>query len=198
MYLWHKIKSDQQQERIDMMEDFKKCTFGEFLNLPELERKEYERIGLLLKPDSWQVSDVMDWPYITVKDIQRTFSHDPDYEEVINIITELTGQRKDKILSKIWINVFRFLKFVINSIEGVNKLEQKLAYEPDADEERAGIEMFNEFGYFVTIDRLAGGDPLKHEAVGQLPYSQVFAKLRLNQVDNIFMKNYQKVITSKK
>lgn len=181
-----------------MIENFKIISFGDFLLLPEYEMREYERTGLLLKPDPWQVSDFMNWPYITVKDIQMTFSHDLDYEEIISIITELTGQRRDKILSKIWIDIFRFLKFVTKSIEQVNELEKKLAYEPDADEERAGIEMFNEFGYFVTIHRLAGGDILKQEEVGRLPYSQVFATLRLNQTDNTFMKNYQKIITSKK
>ena len=178
------------------MENFKKYTFAEFLNLPELERKEYERIGLLLKPDSWQVSDFMNWPYIMVKDIQQAFPRNIDYEDVIRVINELTGQSKDKILSKIWIDIFRFIKFVSNSINQVNELEQKLVHEPDADEVKAGIEMYNEFGYFVTISRLAG-DILKQEAVGQLPYSQVFAQLRLNQIDNIFMKNYQKAITKK-
>lgn len=181
-----------------MIENFKKISFGEFLLLPESERKEYERIGMLLKPDPWQVSEFMNWPYITVKDLQQTFSQDIDYEEIIRVINELTGQQRDKILSKIWFDIFRFLKFVTNSIKQVNELETKLAYEPDADEERAGIEMFNEFGYYVTIDRLAGGNILEQEAVGQLPYSQVFAKLRLNQTDNIFMKNYQKIISSKK
>ncbi len=181
-----------------MIEEFKKCTFGEFLNLPETERKEYERIGLLLKPDPWQVSNYMNWPYITVKDIQQTLSENHDYEAIINVITELTGQRKDKINAKMWFDVFRFLKFVINSINEVSELEKKLAYEPEADEERAGIEMFNEFGYFVTIDRLAGGDILKHDEVGKMPFSHVFAKLRLNQTDSIFMKNYQKIISSKK
>jgi len=179
------------------MDEFKKITFREFLNLEISEFKEYERIGMLLKPDSWNVSDVMNWPYITVKDIQSTLSQNPNYEQIIEIIIELTGQRKEKILAKYWNDVFKFIKFVIKSIDRIGELEKKLAYEPDADEEKAGIEMFNEFGHFVTIDRLAGGDPLKHEAIGQLPYSHVFAKLRLNQVDNIFMKNYQKVITKK-
>ena len=178
-----------------MIENFKKYSFGEFLLLEKSEFDEYERIGLLHRPDPWGVSDFMNWPYITVKDIQSIMSQGMNYEQVIEIITELTGYRKDKILTKSWIDVFKFIKFVINSIDRVYELEKKLAYEPDANEENAGINMFNDFGYFVTIDRLAGGDPLKHEAVGQLPYSQVFAKLRLNQIDNIFMKNYQRIIS---
>ena len=180
-----------------MRTEFKKYTFLEFLNLDEDERNDYKYFGSLLNSNSLGVSDVMNWPYITVKDIQSILCQDHSYEDIITIIKELKGESRDKILSKSWIDIFKFIKFVIKSIERINKLEENLIYEPDAAEERAGIEMFNQFGYFVTIDRLAGGDPLKHEAVGQLPYSQIFAKLRLNQIDNIFIKNYQKAIQSK-
>ncbi len=178
------------------MDQFEKITFREFLNLEKEEFKEYERIGLLLNPDPWGVSEVTNWPYITVKDIQSMLSQNLDYEQVIAIITELTGQRKEKILSKIWIDIFKFIKFVVKSIERIDELEKALAYEPDANEERAGIEMFNQFGYFVTISRLAG-NILEQEAVGQLPYSQVYSELKLRKVDNIFMKNYQKIISAK-
>ncbi len=179
------------------MEEFKKITFAEFLLLKTEEFKEYERIGLLLNPDSWGVSDVMNWPYVTVKDVQSMLQQDLNYEQVIVIITELTGLNKDKILSKSWIAIFKFIKFVVKAIKKIDELEKNLAYEPDANEERAGIEMFNQFGYFVTIDRLAGGDILKHDEVGQKPFSHVFAKLKLNQADNTFMKNYQKITQSK-
>jgi len=154
---------------------------------------EYESTGMLLKPNSWGVSDFMNWPYLTVKEIQSSIAGNVTYEQVIEIIHELTGIGKDKILDKCWIDVFRFLKFVFDSIERVNKLEEKLIYEPDTDEVNAGIEMYNQFGYFATIDRLAQGDILKYEEVGQLEYSIVFSKLMLNQVDAQFMKNYQKI-----
>ena len=58
--------------------------------------------------------------------------------------------------------------------------------------------MYNEFGVYATIDRLAGGDPLKYDEIGKTEFSVIFAKLRLNQVDVQFAKNYQKVIMSKK
>ena len=181
-----------------MRETYKKYTFKKFLSLDPVLMQEYESTGLLLKPDSWGINDFMTWPYITVKEIQLTLSQDYDYEQVINIIKELTGMSVKKILGKSWIDIFKFIKFVFKSIERINELEKKLIYEPDADEQNAGIEMYNEFGVFATIDRLAGGDPLKYDEIGKTEFSVIFVKLRLNQVDVQFAKNYQKVMMNKK
>jgi len=180
-----------------MRQEYNRYTFREFLSLGSEEMDEYKSIGMLMKPDSWGVSDFMSWPYITVKDIQTMLSEDINYEQIINIIKELTGMRADKILDKSWSDVFKFIKFVFKSIEKVNEVEKKLVYKPEPDEEQAGIEMYNQFGYFATIDRLAGGDPLKYDEIGQTEFSVIFAKLMLNSVDNQFSKNYQKIIMKK-
>ena len=180
-----------------MKQEYNKYTFREFLSLEAEEMDEYKSVGMLMKPDSWGVSDVMNWPYVTVKDIQVMLSEDVNYEQIIDIITKLTGMRIDKILDKPWNDVFKFVKFVFKSIEQVNEVEKKLAYKPEPDEEQAGIEMYNQFGYFATIDRLAGGDPLKYDEIGQTEFSVIFAKLMLNSVDTQFSKNYQKIIMKK-
>jgi len=177
------------------METFKKYTFREFLNLQGQEFQRYESTGLLLKADSWGVSDIVNWDYITVKKIQSILSGSFSYEQLIYIIRELTGYRKSRILDTPWMNVFRFYRFVKDSIERVNEMEEKLQYDPDSMEEKAGINMFNQFGYFVTIDRLAGGDPLKYEDIGKMEYSVIFSKLLLNKTDIQFTKNYHKQLT---
>ena len=180
-----------------MKQEYNKYTFWEFLCLEAEEMDEYKSVGMLLKPDSWGVSDFMNWPYVMVKDIQTRLSEDTSYEQIISIITQLTGMRVDKILDKPWNDVFKFIKFVFKSINQVNEVEKKLIYKPEPDEEQAGIEMYNQFGYFATIDRLAGGDPLKYDEVGQTEFSVIFAKLMLNSVDAQFAKNYQKIMMKK-
>jgi len=146
-----------------------------------------------MKPHNWGVSDVMEWDFLTVKETQQDLANTIDYQKIIEIITRLTGYPQEKILNKLWFDVFHFIKFVQESIERINEVELKLAVEPDADEQAAGIEMYNQFGFFVTVDRLAGGDPLKYEAVGALPYSVVFSKLLLNLTDQQFMKEYHRI-----
>jgi len=177
------------------METFKRYTFREFLNLQGEKFQRYENTGLLLKHDSWGVSDILNWDYITVKEIQSIMFNSFSYEQLIDIIKRLTGYKKDKILETLWMDVFRFYRFIKDSIERVNELEEKLQYDPDSTEEKAGIDMFNQFGYFVTIDRLAGGDPLKYEEIGKMEYSVIFSKLLLTKTDIQFTKNYHKQIS---
>ena len=67
------------------METFKKYTFHEFLNLEGKEFQRYESTGKLLRANSWGVSDVLQWDYITVKEIQAALSSDLDYQKLIEI-----------------------------------------------------------------------------------------------------------------
>jgi hypothetical protein len=166
----------------------KNCTFAELFELPAEDFSMYQTIGLSLNPDSWGVLDLLEWSYITVKQIQDKMSDAYDYETMIWIIKELTKMDADKIMQKKWHDVFSFFNFVIAQIKKANELEQKLIYEPDADEEKAGIEKYNQFSYFATIDRLAGGDPLKYDGVGNIQFSVIYSKLLLNRVDNEFSK----------
>jgi len=193
-----KVKVKNKSKEADSENRVALISFREFLALPDEEFRRYESIGLVLKnSESWGVSNFMKWPYLTVKEIQSTISESVNYEQVIDIIKELSGYPRDKILDKCWIDVFRFVKFVMKSIEEVDKVEEKLAYEPDAHEQEAGHESYQQFGYFATIDRLAGGDPLKYELIGNMEYSVIFSKLLLNKVDAQFAKNYQKSISKK-
>lgn len=189
-------RKDKSKDGSGFLTEFKLISFREFLYLDPPVMQQYENTGLLLKPDNWGVSDVLKWDFLTVKETQIALDVNPSYETIIRIIQDLTGYRTEKILDKLWIDVFKFFKFVQKSIERVNELEKKLEYEPDAAEENAGIEMFNQFGYFVTIDRLAGGDPLKYDAIGKMEYSVIFSKLLLNKTDTQFMKNFQKQLTA--
>jgi len=180
-----------------MENEFKKCSFAEFLELGADEFSRYESTGKLLKPDPWNAKPVMEWQFIQVKEIQNLMNNGLSYEQFIKIVHDLTDIDIEKIIQKDWISVFKFFKFVESSIKEVNELEKKLAYEPDVIEENSGIEMFNQFGHFVTIDRLAGGDPLKYEQIARMEYSVIFSKLFLNVVDMQFTKNYQTQINRK-
>ena len=161
----------------------KKITFAQFLQLEGAEYELYKRIGLSMKPDAWQVSDVLDWDFITVKKVQGIILQTYDYQTFIQVVQMLTGWIAEKILLKIWFDVFAFHNFVTDQIDRVNELEEKLIYEPSADEEKTGIEQFSQFGYFATVDRLAGGDVTKYDTVGAVDYATIYTKLLLNRID---------------
>lgn len=162
---------------------FKKITFDQFLSLEAEEMELYKAIGLSINPRSWNVSEVLNWDFITVKKIQDMFNKPRTYQDIIEIIQMLTGYDVNKIMLKFWFDVFAFHNFVAAQIERVNELEEKLSYEPDVDQEKAGIEQYNQFGYFTTVDRLADGDVTKYDEVGAMDYATIYTKLLLNKLD---------------
>jgi hypothetical protein len=64
---------------------------------------------------------------------------------------------------------------------------------PTEIEKRAGITKFAEFGFYNSVNSLAGGDVLKWRAIMNLPYDEFFIKMRMNKVEAAFNKKYQEL-----
>ena len=91
--------------------------------------------------------------------------------------------KREEVEQMKWFDIARFYTFILKAITEINTKEQSLSYEPDAKEINAGIEEFNKFSWFTSLDRLAGGDVLKYDEVGKQPWSIIFTKLLLNKTD---------------
>ena len=172
------------------MSELNLYNMAEFLSLPDEERDNYKDFGLRLRANPQGLPpDIIEWPWATIKQIQDIINQPMlHYEDMVEILVIATGESRDKILLWKWTNSFPLYNFTVNGIKQINELEEQLAYEPSGKELSAGIDEYNAFGWFVTLNRLAGGDPLKYDAVGKLPYHVIFATLKLNKVDNEFQK----------
>ena len=53
---------------------------------------------------------------------------------------------------------------------------------------RAGIKAFEKFGFYNTVNSLAGGDVLRWQEILNLPYEIVFLKQLLNKTEFGFQK----------
>lgn len=172
------------------MNELNLYNMAEFLSLPDEERDNYKDFGLRLRANPQGLPpDIIEWPWATIKQIQDIINQPMlHYEDMVEILVIATGESRDKILLWKWTNSFPLYNFTVNGIKQINELEEQLAYEPSGKELSAGIDEYNAFGWFVTLNRLAGGDPLRYDAVGKLPYHVIFATLKLNKVDNEFQK----------
>lgn len=172
------------------MNELNLYNMAEFLSLSDKERDLYKAFGLKLRADPQGMpSDMIEWEWAAVKQIQDIINQPMlHYEDMIEIITIATGQPKDKILLWKWPNSFALYNFTVEGIRQINEFEEQLSYEPSSKELSAGIDEYNSLGWFTTLNRLAGGDPLKYEAVGKLPYHVIFATLKLNKLDSEFQK----------
>lgn len=139
-------------------------------------------------------------PYWTVKVEIKELLKEGKLSELILLLL----RKKGKELSLIEISkenhkkLLSFILWIKDEIEQISKLEAEyLQGEPDNDMINAGVRDFDELGEINTIDNLAGGDILKWDAVKELPYYQVFDKLRKQTIENKFNKRYQKIIAEK-
>jgi hypothetical protein len=169
-------------------------SFDEFICLPGEERELYKTFGLKAKSNDWNKGDILEWEWATIKQLQDLLNRPSlSYDDMTEIILIASGLPVKEVCLKKWFDVFKFYNFITEGIKRVNELEKQLSYEPDAKEAAAGIEDYNQFGWFVTLDRLAGGDMLKYDQVGKQKYCDVFAKLKLNKVDSEYNKRLMKI-----
>ncbi|SHJ20622.1 hypothetical protein SAMN05443429_11237 [Cruoricaptor ignavus] len=91
-----------------------------------------------------------------------------------------------------------FLLWLNDEVEKIAELEERfLSSDPEPAMLAAGVQRLNEFGAYATVDSLAGGDILKHEAIMQLPYYAVYQKLKLDKVNREIEKDYHNIIAGK-
>jgi hypothetical protein len=84
---------------------------------------------------------------------------------------------------------------IANQLVAILETEKAtLSTEPTTQQIEAGMHLFDQLGYFNAIDDLAGGDPLKYDAVLDLEYSVVYSKLLKNKISATFAKNYERIV----
>jgi hypothetical protein len=61
-------------------------------------------------------------------------------------------------------------------------------------EKKAGIEAFQRFSYYNTINSLADGDITKWEEIMNYSYSKLLVKLQLNKTEAAYQKRYAELL----
>jgi len=95
--------------------------------------------------------------------------------------------------------VIPLYKAILKQIKEILEVEKhNLDNPPSAEQIRAGIEEFSKLGYFNTIDDLAGGDPIKYDAVLELEYIVIYNKLLKSKISSKFAERYSAILREKK
>ena len=159
-------------------------SFTEFVALETEERELYKAFGLKAGAKNLARVDPQEWQWGRIKQIQDLVNREylwlTDIAEVVMIALD---KPRDEVEQMKWFDIARFYTFILKAISEINEKEQQLSYEPDAKEMNAGIERFQQFSWFATLDRLAGGDVLKYDEVGKQPWNIIFAKLLLQKTE---------------
>lgn len=155
-------------------------TFAEFLALSNDDRELYKAFGLKAGAKNLATTDPQEWQWGRVKQIQDLVNKEYLWlEDIVEVVMITLDKKRDEVEQMKWFDIARFYSFILKAMTEINIKEQQLSYEPDAKEMNAGIERFQQFSWFATLDRLAGGDVLKYDEVGRQPWNIIFAKLLL-------------------
>jgi len=159
-------------------------TFTEFVALETEERELYKAFGLKAGAKNLTKIDPQEWEWGRVKQIQDLVNKEYLWlSDIVEVVMVALNMNREEVEQMKWFDIARFYTFILKAITEINTKEQSLSYEPDAKEMNAGIEEFNKFSWFTSLDRLAGGDVLKYDEVGKQPWSIIFTKLLLNKTD---------------
>ena len=172
--------------------------FIEFANFDEDKFSYYQRIGKAMKPDPAGLDDIYQWTFGKVKELQMMFTEVVTIKRIPEILafahtTEKRKRSPELFWRMKWYKVFQLWNHVYQQMDQINEREKVLEYEPDADQESAGIDRFIKFGTLATIDLLADGNVLIYKQIEEQPYSLIFAKLYLEHEKGVYLKNLQAI-----
>lgn len=178
-------------------------SFVEFANFEDDKFSYYKRIGKAMKPDPAGLDDIYQWTFGKVKELQMMFTEVVTITRIPEILafahtTEKRTRSTELFWRMKWHKVFRLWNHIYQQIEQINEREKVLEYEPDADQESAGIDRFIKFGTLATVDMLCDGNVLMYDKMQKQPYSLIFAKLYLEREKSDYLKNLQAIKNRKK
>lgn len=143
--------------------------------------------------DVYKIGKLTARTFYEVKELQRLMFDENGISQAIKFVLELSGQKDPELFE-----FFAFFNYCKAEIERITEMESNaLAYTPTTDEERAGIDRFNKFGYLTAIDSLAGGDVLKWPEIRNIEYETAFTKLMIDKERSDFDKALFKIQSSK-
>ena len=163
-------------------------SYIDFLGFEDDKFSYYKRLGVIMKPDPWDLEEIFNWPYGKVKEMQMMFTTDVNFQDIPQILSfAFSHKQADKVIQRSpeqfakmkWHQVFRYWNHVMSENRAIIEREKLLEFEPDADQVAAGIENLAKFGAMATIDTLAGGNVLMWDEIETKPYHLIFAKLYL-------------------
>ena len=130
-----------------------------------------------------------------IEDIVLIYSQEQITEKDFDIskINELKGVLNEISLVSLYATAMSYVLQLKTILEHEHN---RLSSEPTREQKIAGIDSFNEYGVFNTIDALAGGDVTKYDQIERMEYNIIFTKMARNKTQAIFDDNYRKVLKS--
>lgn len=131
--------------------------------------------------DLFKLGDLTDCQFGFVKDVQDLLNYEGlTWEKFFEEISNYKKITQRRIALMPLFDLHRARLYLKKEVEKINEIESNgLGHNPSAEEESAGINIFEKYRAFLQFDKLTGGDITKIDEIRKLPYSLCFAKLML-------------------
>lgn len=159
--------------------EFENISINDFLNLDGTRREEYNfylRYSVVTnKPvDHFKVGDMTERTFGLIKDLQYDMSHGMTWVKVVEYMKIMTTKDASLDLAT-FMQQWTYIK---KEIERITEIEDMLlAYTPDDDEVRAGIENLSELGSYLQFRQIAQSLNLTIDQVKEMRYDEGFLEL---------------------
>lgn len=122
-----------------------------------------------------------------------------DYNDLIKVTFETVYDINIETVYKMCaFDAIRVSLFARDELERISKLFQAIEYKPSSDEIKAGIKKISS-GFFGTVDWYARRMGItNHDEVVELQWTTIYQCLKIDFDNNLFEKNYRKIMENKK
>ena len=133
-----------------------------------------EREDIIIKKRVYKPISLWNLRYEDVIFIKDNIESD-NFLECLKVIYQITQYQIEKASV---FNIFSAYQYQIKQLSEMISIEnEELNSETDPDENAAGIDMFEKYGFYNEIRSLTGGDKTKENFYKNLPYIEIFMEL---------------------
>lgn len=138
-------------------------------------------------------------PYWFIKNDAPMLIESGDITKLFEECLRIKGSVIEKVdFSSAYAESVSFLLWFRDNLMTISKMEKKyLGGEPSAELIASGSSELDKLGAIVIINELAQGDITKFKEIKEMPYNEIFDKLRLNNITANVKKNYNEIMSKK-
>ena len=176
--------------------ELENITFLEYVNLKDKSLYNYaSKFSRKLNTanDLFDIGPFTSLTFGQVKDAQHLFNDGVNWENLFKFVCQLKNTHKKHLAKNKFFELCMFRQYVAEQLNEIYNIELNLFHEVNHTDEAAGIDKLAKFGVMIQIDKLAGGDVLKYDAIKQMPYNLCFTKLLLDKETDLYNMRKNKI-----
>ena len=154
----------------------------------------YQNLIKYQKPKNvYDSKQIIEFGWGLIKETQYNISQGK--YDIEKIFTDFTGIQKEEIINQDAIAFASQINWILDELKKLTEREaENLSSELNPKQIQAGYEKLNRFGYFGTLDALAGGHVWRYNEIEETEYHIIYTKLLLQKTKTEIDIEYNRIL----